>query len=264
MRECEINASSREIMLRSAQDLIGYSVHATDKEVGVLTDIFFDDEKWVIRNLVVETDDREVLMSPITFESADWDDKVMRMNLSAEEISKCPDIDTNSPISRLKEKEYYDFYGWPYYWGGNYAWGSGMYPYRLGLMGVPVDESGETELEVGFKSESESEGADTHLRSADTVIGYEVEALDGNIGKVEDFIFDDACFDIKFVVVDTGSFWSSNRVLVPASGIVSVEWEERKMFLRVSKEHVRSAPHWEKGEPVSGELMKDVQEHYDK
>ena len=49
----------------------------------------------------------------------------------------------------------------------------------------------------------ERESADSHLRSSKEVIGYEIMATDGPIGSVENFVFDDKSWAIRYMVVDT-------------------------------------------------------------
>jgi sporulation protein YlmC with PRC-barrel domain len=58
-------------MSRNLTELAGYAVDATDGEIGKVHDFLFDDERWTIRYLVVQTggffDDRRVLISPVSF-----------------------------------------------------------------------------------------------------------------------------------------------------------------------------------------------------
>jgi hypothetical protein len=60
-------------MLRSLASLKGSAIEASDGQIGKVKDFLFDDEKWTVRYLVVETgtwlSGREVLISPISVES---------------------------------------------------------------------------------------------------------------------------------------------------------------------------------------------------
>ena len=42
-------------MLRSLKDLTGYKVGATDGDFGSVQDFYFDDQRWAIRYLIVDT-----------------------------------------------------------------------------------------------------------------------------------------------------------------------------------------------------------------
>ncbi len=57
-------------MLRNAKDLHGFKIRATDGELGTVDQLYFDDETWAIRYLMVETGGwlggRRVLISPIS------------------------------------------------------------------------------------------------------------------------------------------------------------------------------------------------------
>jgi hypothetical protein len=54
-------------------ELEGYAIGATDGAIGHVNDFHFDDEAWVIHNLVVDTgawlSSRKVLMAPFAAES---------------------------------------------------------------------------------------------------------------------------------------------------------------------------------------------------
>ena len=73
-------------MLRSTNDLKNYVVGATDGEIGHVKDFFFDDERWVVRYLVVETGDwlssRKVLISPIAVKPPNWAEKIMPVSIT--------------------------------------------------------------------------------------------------------------------------------------------------------------------------------------
>ena len=63
-------------MLRSLKELEHYAVSATDGDIGHVADFLLDDERWIVRYLVVETGGfftgRRVLISPISFRQVDW------------------------------------------------------------------------------------------------------------------------------------------------------------------------------------------------
>ena len=71
------------------------------------------------------------------------------------------------------------------------------------------------------------------------LVGYDVEATDGHIGKIDHAT---AEADRNFVVVDTGFWIFGKKRLIPAGVIELVDNDKRKVYLAMTKEHVKSAP----------------------
>ncbi|MEO8697729.1 MAG: PRC-barrel domain containing protein [Acidimicrobiales bacterium] len=71
------------------------------------------------------------------------------------------------------------------------------------------------------------------------LVGYDAEATDGHIGKI-DHATADAGRD--FIVVDTGFWIFGKKRMVPAGVIERVDNQERKVFLAMTKDRVKSAP----------------------
>ena len=65
------------------------------------------------------------------------------------------------------------------------------------------------------------EHGDPHLRSAQEIHGYKINALDGEAGEIDDFIVDDEQWKIHFIVVETGD-WNDHRKIVIAPGCCPV------------------------------------------
>lgn len=54
----------------------------------------------------------------------DWERQSLNVNLTRKQIEQSPSVETDEPVSRQWEKNYYDFYTWPYYWDGMGGWGA--------------------------------------------------------------------------------------------------------------------------------------------
>lgn len=119
-------------MLRKVKELKGYSLQATDGDLGKVKDVFFDDEKWTIRYLVVETgswlSSRRVLISPYSIDGVNPDDNSISVRLTQQQVKDSPDIDTHQPVSRQMEGEFSRYYGLGNYWIGPELWGAGGCP----------------------------------------------------------------------------------------------------------------------------------------
>ena len=107
-------------MLRSATELWGYRVLATDADMGRVQDFFFDDKNWILRYLVVDTGDwlpgRKILISPAAFRGADWKNKHFAVTISKEQVESSHPYDPSTPVNREMELHLYDYYGRPRYW----------------------------------------------------------------------------------------------------------------------------------------------------
>ena len=123
-------------MLRSMKnDLKGFTVGATDGDIGTVEEVYFDDTSFTVRHLVVDTggwlSGRKVLISPMALRDIDWGGKRINATLTKAQVEKSPAIHTDRPVSRQHEIEYYGYYGYPSYWAGPYLWGAYPYPYPL-------------------------------------------------------------------------------------------------------------------------------------
>ena len=74
--------------------------------------------------------------------------------------------------------------------------------------------------------------------------GYEIQALDGEIGHVEDFVMDDETWAIRYLVVATRNWWPGEKVLVSPQWIERVSWSESKVFVNLSREAIKQSPEY--------------------
>jgi hypothetical protein len=111
-----------DVHLRSAVEVEGYRIAATDGEIGHLEDLIVDDESWRIRYAIIDTRNwlpgRKVLVAPDWIEKISWGGREVEMGLSREQIRESPEYDPASPVNRAYEERLYDFYGRPAYWKG--------------------------------------------------------------------------------------------------------------------------------------------------
>jgi hypothetical protein len=220
-------------MLRSMKDFEDYTIGATDGLIGRVKDFFFDDDAWVIRYLVVETDAdhprREVLISPIGIGQPNWEDKVLPVAVTRAQVRSSPDIDTNQPVSSQEEVGYLGYYGYGTYWGGGGLWGAGLYPdiLQAGLQPGVTGRQGR---------------ANPHLRSGNAILRYYVHASDGDIGHVEGVLVDERSWAVRYLVVNTSNWWLGHQVIIAPEWIDHLSWAESKVYLDVTRQDVKDAP----------------------
>ena len=242
-------------MLRSLRDLERYTVSTTDGDIGSVVNFLLDDERWVVRYLVVETGGflkgRRVLISPIFFGQAEWSTRRFHLALTMDQVRNSPSIDVDKPISRQHERDYYRHYGYPYYWGALGLWGGGAYPNSL--------EAGKWSEVPGRPDEPPG---DTHLRSAQEVTGYRIHGSDGEIGHVADFIVDDETWDVRYLVVDTSNWWLGKKVLVAPYWATYIFWDDKMVQVDLSRQAVRSSPEWDAVAALNRDYEAQLYDHY--
>jgi sporulation protein YlmC with PRC-barrel domain len=85
---------------------------------------------------------------------------------------------------------------------------------------------------------------DAHLQAATAVMGYAMQAEDGEIGHVKDVLVDDKAWAIRYLVVDTKKWWGGKKVLVSPEWLTRVTWDESKtLFCLVTAADDTGAPH---------------------
>lgn len=222
-------------MLRSVKHLHGYRLDAVDGQIGHVKEFYFDDKAWVVRYLVVDTGSwlpgRRVLISPYALGSIYHCGKLLEVKLTREKVRNSPGIETDLPIARRHEEDYYRYYDWPVYWGGPGIWGLGPMP----VIPFQYDRPSPPQ-------EPQTEPQDSHLRSTQEVTGYTIQAVDGEIGHVEDFLVDDSSWAISFLVVTTGHWWSGRDVTIPPESILRISREETKVFVNLTRDNVQEEP----------------------
>jgi hypothetical protein len=246
-------------MLRTLSSLRPLSIRATDGEIGSIKDSYFDDQRWVVRYVVVDTGrwlpGRLVLISPHSISGIDWERDLLHVSITRQQVKASPDIDTHKPISRQHEEEFLDYYGYPYYWGGAMFGGIAASP------AIPRPPPRASEDRPQARNAS-SEQYDPNLRSAEHVSTYDIEADDGLIGHVGDFIFDERTWALRYLVVDTRKWLPGRRVLVATEWIEEVNWEKRVVRVPLSRDGVRNSPEWDEDEPLTEGTEQSIYRHY--
>ena len=262
-------------MLRNLTDLQGYALRATDGNIGTIKDFYFDDDRWTVRYLIVETGSwlasREVLISPFSIGTPDHDERVLPVSITREQVKNSPDINTDKPVSRQHEMDYLGYYGYPAYWDSVGIWGAGTLPGMMlpeAGMAPPMAPSGvgvlEAERTIAAEQAVRHRDDDPHLRSCKAVGGYHIKAQDGEIGHVQGFIVDEASWAIRYLVVDTSNWWMGHQVLVAPQWIQEVSWSDQVVAVKMTREAIRNAPEWDSALPPDRAQEADIHRHYDR
>ncbi len=240
-------------MLISAKYLTNYKVESKDGEIGQVHSFIFDDEKWIIRYLVVDTGNwltgRKVLIIPSVLGKPDGQRMMFPVELTREEIEKSPHIDADKPVSREQEQQLHQYYNWAAYWGGPF----GLMTTAVGPIAMEAEKKKTVVIEGTLKS---------HLRSTKEVTGYSLHASDGIIGHVDDFILHWEDWIIRYMIIDTSRWLISNKVIIPPDWVSEINWEHAEVFVDVSRETVRKSPQFDPNAPVNREYEIRLYDYY--
>ena len=235
-------------MLRSLDHMLSCTVSTTDGALGRLRDVYYDDRFWTVRYLVVGDIDEQAavrLVSPLAVDRVSDEPQQIFLSLDRDRVLEAPDVGEKRPVSLQAEMVYHDYFGWPYYWQeGPYA--RGAWPSPPGLPPTPdvaIPPPAGTRIEGGEEAEGraqENAEASHHLRSADETIGYHVQALNGEIGHIDDFLIDERSWLVTSVVIDTRNWWFGKKVAVPSHEFTRIDWGSRLIFVDETHEQIQA------------------------
>lgn len=100
--------------LRSTKKVTGYSVKATDGEIGNVEDFIIDDRNWKLDFVIVDTGKwltgKKVTISPKWIKEIKWDTSTVIINVSVENVKNSPEYDPDKPISEVYESKLNNHY----------------------------------------------------------------------------------------------------------------------------------------------------------
>lgn len=250
-------------MLQSIKKLQGCQILATDGAIGSVHDFYFDDERWAVRYLVVDTGSwlpgRRVLISPIAIQTADWINDTLSLKITRDQVKNSPDIDTHKPVSRQQEGAHFRYYGYPYYWGGSELWGPAPYPSSLSAR-----QMAEVDQDIRAEQDYVRAQGDEHLRHTKEVIGHHILATDGELGHVADFLVDAESWAIRYVVVDTSNWWFGQKVLVAPAWISDIRWIDKKVTVDLTRQSVKNSPRYDEAAQFDRQWESSYYSHYER
>lgn len=229
-------------MLISAKQIHGCTIEGADGKVGTVQDLLFDGRSWKVRYLDIDTGHwlpgRRVILSPQVIGTRDYAAQRLTTPLSKQQVEESPSLQSDLPVSRQKEIELARHYAWGAYWAGFAA----------------------------VSDEMEADG-DPNLRSTHAITGYRVQAMDGEIGHVADFIVDDeaveeSSWEIRYLVVDTRNWLPGKHVLVAPMWAESIDWDTRQVEIGLTRELIEGSPKYDPSEPINRQYEEVFYDYY--
>ncbi len=101
------------------------------------------------------------------------------------------------------------------------------------------------------------------IRPLKSLLGFKINAIDGEIGKIIDFYFDNITYTIRYLVVETGSLFFSRQILLSTEALVPSDLEEKEFMTNLTIQQIENCPHADTKKIISdlGEEFR-VQQYY--
>jgi hypothetical protein len=100
------------------------------------------------------------------------------------------------------------------------------------------------------------------LQSIKQLYGNKLAALDGDIGHVKDFYFDDENWVVRYLVADTGSWLTGRLVLLTPHAFGKLDQDEKTLHIKLHKKKIQDSPSIESHKPVSRQYETDYYGYY--
>ena len=230
-------------MLHSVRELFRFRILASDGKIGKTDDFFVEDPTWQVRHLVVNTGRwlpaNRVLISEELVRPPDPATRLIPVSMTRGAVLHSAGTESAEPVSYQQERLLRERYG------------SELYAHSGAPIGVMHGVSqghavafAEADRPGAVATEQHSSAC---LRSAREVLGYQIEAVDGPLGVIDDFLLDDEeGLVISYIVVNTKDARLPNpRVLVPPSWVQYLSWSESRVHMRVNREKIKRSQRYD-------------------
>lgn len=223
-------------MFNSATQVVTTRVHAVDGDIGPVMDLLLDDRCWVVRYLVVDAGsrlaEREVLISPYSIKQPAVRDGVIDVALTRRLVRSSPALDVALPVSSVQEQEFMRHYHYPAYWNGGGLWALGATPYPSGAPVPTAERVGASCYPAGVQ-----------LRSAMGLEGFEVLGAAQGLGEVQDLVFDERSWQVRYLVVDTQAWWpGGRRALISLAWVHRIDWARQQIHMALTRPQLEASP----------------------
>lgn len=112
------------------------------------------------------------------------------------------------------------------------------------------------------------------LRSMSDMIGYGVQATDGEIGSIQDLYVDDRTWAIRYFVVEPGTWLSDREVLISPAAVhtpedrafdqeAGLDWSTESIPVALTRQQVKASPDTATELPVSRQVEEDLADYYE-
>lgn len=255
-------------MLKNLKDMKGFKILANDtvnETIGTVKDIYFDDERWAVRYLVIDTRswlfEDLVLISPYSVSGVDWENGIIWVNLPKYKIENAPKAKLNKPVTRKFESAFNNYFKLPHYWSNGLGldiegiWGSGFTP--------QVPEENAQRFIPNFDYETKN---DQHLHSMREISTFRLRAVDDeSFGAFEDFIMEVDTWALRYLVIDTHKFLpGGKKILLSPEWVERFDWDSKKIVTDYLRHSIENCPEYNPSVPIDRMMEEELHTHFGK
>lgn len=91
---------------------------------------------------------------------------------------------------------------------------------------------------------------------------YAIDATDGSVGTLSDLLFDETGWSVRWLVVDTGTWLTGRKVLLPPDLAGEPRPAERRLPVSATRQQVEDSPGIDADAPVSRQHEHHLHDHY--
>jgi hypothetical protein len=213
-------------MLQASNALARSRLEAVDGEVGTCEALYFDDVRWAVRFLLVDSSKwlsgRSTLISPVAIGEVRPREREILVELTRIQIASSPPFDPAQPLSRPYEVEYFDYYRWPAYWSCE--------PAGTRMKSHPGETADSTRTDA------------VYLHASKELIGASVVARDAAVGVVADIVVDIRYWIIRYLLVEEVTPHDGRLLPVSPGWIAQLNWRDRVVEVDIGAAAMDSAP----------------------
>ena len=99
------------------------------------------------------------------------------------------------------------------------------------------------------------------MRRTKEILGFKIQATNGDIGEVADFLVDDS-FKLRYLVIDTGKWLTSKNVVLSTAWISSVDVENQTVVMNIDKKRIEEGPGYSDEHALDREFEAQLHAHY--
>ena len=92
--------------------------------------------------------------------------------------------------------------------------------------------------------------------------GEKLRALDGDIGHVRDFYFDDQAWAVRYLVADTGRWLTGRLVLLSPHALGDLAATGKALPVKLTREQIEESPSIDEHKPVYRQHEEEYHRHY--